>query len=460
MPSTAAMEQQIQDLTLKLQALEAKQAAVVASDAPAKSPHPKSDGAGLLSLDGITVYGTLDVGAAYINHGAPLSAYHSVGLPFAVQKFSNRSMISVDQNGMSQSKLGVSGLKPITSDLSVVFKLETAFSPVSGNIPDGPRSLINNNGVAQNKQTMAGDSSRAGQLFQGGAYVGIDSKTFGSLIVGRQNSLLLDNMTKYDPQAMSGAFSLLGYSSFASGAGASESARFDSALKYAYSYGPARFAAIHQFGSAGTLPGSADEADVGIDYGAFSADATYTHLSDAVSESSLTAAQAAAAPGTLAATISDNTSYAIEGRYQWRKIRLYAGYESIEFANPSHPLAVGVAGIGGYKLSVVNNTAYAIHRVEQVSWVGARYSLTKALDLVAAYYRYDQNSYKAKSCSDNSASSCSGTQQDYTVSADYRFTKNFDVYAGLHASNVANGLASGYLQTSVVATAIGARFSF
>ncbi len=457
------MEKQIQELTLKLKALETKEAAdsAAAAAATAKSSSAKKPvNPGFLNLDGISLYGTIDAGIAYIDHGAPLSAYHPNGLPYVVQKYSNRSITSVAQNGLGQSKFGMNGLKPVTDDLAVVFKLETAFSPTSGNLPDGPRSLVNNNGLALNKQATSGDSSRAGQLFQGAAYLGVTSKTFGALTFGRQNSMLVDNMTSYDPQAMANAFSLLGASAFSSGAGISESAKFDNALKYAYNYGFARFAVMHQFGSAGTIPGGADQANVGVDYAGFSADATYTHLRDAVTESSLTAAQATAAPGTLAATISNNTSLAIEARYQWKKLRVSGGYETITFANPSDPLAVGVSGLGGYKLSVVNNTAYTIHRTQKVSWVGARYSLTKAATLAAAYYRYDQNSYKGNGCSNASFSSCSGTQQVYSASVDYRLTKNFDVYTGLTASSVANGLASGYLRTAAVSSMTGVRFSF
>jgi predicted porin len=46
------------------------------------------------------------------------------------------------------------------------------------------------------------------------------------------------------------------------------------------------------------------------------------------------------------------------------------------------------------------------------------------------------------------------------VTADYRFSKRFDVYAGAMWSSVVNGLASGYLHTSTIDPTIGARFSF
>jgi predicted porin len=231
-------------------------------------------------------------------------------------------------------------------------------------------------------------------------------------------------------------------------------------VKYGIAKGPVRFAYLHNFPGADHFPGKADQVNVGGDYKAFSVDLTYSHIGDAVSESVLTAAQNLAHPGTLAATVSDNTAYAIEAKYVYGKAKFYAGFENTEFANPVHPLPVGFRGIGGYILSAVNNSAYANHRVQKVSWTGVRYSLTDKLDLTGAYYRYDQNSFKGNGCSDTSASSCSGQLWDASVVADYRINKRFDVYGGINHSAVANGLASGFLQKSSAAPAVGVRFTF
>ncbi|HEX3886000.1 MAG TPA: porin [Phenylobacterium sp.] len=427
--------------------------------ASAAQPTAKpSDGA--LTWHGITLYGTIDIGLAYLSHGAPLTSYYGPGLPFVLQKNSNRAITSISPNGLSQSKIGISGAEAINDDAKVVFKLETGFQPTSGHLSNGPKSLIINNGRPAVDQITSGDSSRAGQLFQGAAYLGVASKTWGTLTYGLQNSLLLDNFAKYDPQGGSQAFSVIGYSGFASGGGATETARFDSSVKYTLAKGPMRFAAMHNFQGADNFPGEANEVDVGGDYQGFSADLTYTHVADAVSESSLSAAQDLVHPGTLAASVSDNTAYAVEAKYVYQKAKFYAGFENIEFANPKHPLPASFQGIGAYDVDFVNNNAYAHHRIEKVSWVGMRYSLTAKLDVTGAYYRYDQNSYKGNGCSDTSASSCSGTLQDYSLVADYRLTKRFDVYGGIDHSQVADGLASGYLQTSMIAPVAGVRFTF
>jgi predicted porin len=416
---------------------------------------------GALTWKGITLYGTVDIGLAHLDHGAPLTSYYAPGLPFVIQKNSNRSITSVSPNGLSQSKIGISGAEKINDDLKAVFKLETGFQPTSGHLSDGSRSLIVDNGVPLASQTTNGDSSRAGQLFQGAAYLGVASKTWGTLTYGLQPSLLVDNFGKYDPQNQSLSFSVIGYSGFAGGGGATETGRFDSAVKYVIAKGPVRAAYLHNFEGGIDFPGRADQVDVGGDYKGLSVDLTYSHVSDAVSEAPLSAAQNAIHPGTLAGTVSDDTTYALEARYVIGKAKIYAAVEAIEMANPAHPLPASFRGIGGYVVSFVNNNAYAIHRKEVVSWTGARYAVTDKLDVTGAYYRYDQNSFKGNGCSDTSASSCSGSLWDASLVADYKLTKHFDAYAGVNHSAVAKGLASGYLNRSSTAFPVtGVRFTF
>lgn len=440
----------------------AAKAQVKTAAAPAK-PAPKKDAAkdsGSLTWRGITLYGTFDIGLAHLSHGAPLTSYYGPGLPFVIQKNANRPITSISPNGLSQSKLGVSGVEPINDDMRLVFKLETGFQPTSGHLSNGSKSLIIDNGRPLTDQITNGDSSRAGQLFQGAAWIGVASKTYGTLTYGLQNSLFLDNFAKYDPQNSSQSFSVLGYSGFAPGGGATETARFDNSVKYALAKGPVRMTVLHNFQGAINFPGKADQVNVGGDYKNLSVDVTWSHVSDAVSESVLSAAQNAIHPGSLAGTVSDDTAYAIEAKYVRGKAKFYGGFENIEMANPKHPLPASFRGIGGYDVDFVNNAAYAIHRVVKVSWAGVRYSVNDRLDLVGAYYRYDQNSFKAGGCSDASASSCSGQLQDASIVADYRLTKRFDVYGGVNHSQVANGLAAGFLQTKTTAPVVGVRFNF
>ncbi len=95
-----------------------------------------------------------------------------VGLEYFIQKNSNKSITSLAPNGLSQSRIGLRGVEEITDGLSFVFNLDIGFDSQSGNLADALASLTHNNGVPLDRQTSAGDSSLAGQLFNRAAYAG------------------------------------------------------------------------------------------------------------------------------------------------------------------------------------------------------------------------------------------------------------------------------------------------
>jgi predicted porin len=457
-----ALKDQVRAMQKKIDQLSGPQTAVSSPVAPA-APAPKSD-ASALTFAGVTLYGTVDVGIAYMTHGAPLSQTWAPGLPYFIQNFSNHSILTAGPNGLSQSKVGLSGVEPLWGDWTGVFRLETGFDPTSGRLTDGPASLVADNGRSAATKISAGDSSRAGQPFQGAAYAGISSKTFGTLTFGRQNTLMSEALSKYDPQLQSNAFSPIALQGTAGGFGDTQNRIFDSSAKYVINVGPAHAAIIHQFGSDGYVPESSNEVSVGADIAGLSVDAIYGVVHGAVAAASLTAAQVpTVAAGTLAATISDNTGYAALASYNMKEIfpiKFYAGWERIKFNNPAHTIPAGTQDIGGYILSITNNAAFNIQKILQISWAGARYTPIPQLDLSAAYYQYNQKSFNANGCSNTSASSCAGELHDASLVADYHWTKRFDTYAGVNYSIVQNGLANGYLFTSDWTPMVGVRFNF
>jgi hypothetical protein len=56
------------------------------------------------------------------------------------------------------------------------------------------------------------DSSRAGQLFNTEAYIGMSNPTYGELLAGRQNSLIVDAASRFDPMGAASSFSVIGVS--------------------------------------------------------------------------------------------------------------------------------------------------------------------------------------------------------------------------------------------------------
>jgi predicted porin len=341
-------------------------------------------------------------------------------------------------------------------------------------LADSLKSLTINNGRSAGQQTTNSDGASAGQLLQI-AYVGISSRTFGTLTFGRQQNLVGDGVNVFDPNLAAPSFSLLGASGTYAGAGSTEDKRLDSTVKYVVSYDNAvHFGALYKFNNSnGSAGGTAFQANLGGQYAGLAIDTYYSKINDAVSAGALSATQLAglAALGdtssnSVSATISDNTTLALMASYKIDPIpvKLYAGYEHIQYANPTHDVVAGTNGLGGYTLAYVNNTAYANDEKLNIYWAGVRYSVLPKLDVTAAFYGYRQNAYgtgKQAGCSTTAFSVCSGSFHAYSLDATYRFTKRFDAYAGFMYSAVSDGVASGYLfYTTNLNPTIGLRFTF
>jgi len=441
-----------------------------AQTAPAATPAADDS----LTWHGITLYGTIDIGLQYESHGAPFSDYYTPASTNIVQKDSRESVTGLTGSNLSQSKVGLRGLEPIAGDWSGLFALETWFNPQAGELSNSLKSLAVNNGLTTGQQSTNNDGASAGQVFQL-AYVGVGSRTFGTLTFGRQQMLVADGINALDPNRAAPAFSLLGASGAYAGAGSTEDKRMDSTLKYRVGLaGIFHVGALYKFNNSnGGAGGTAVQGNFGGEYAGLALDAYYSRINDAVSLASLNATQVADLPklgdsstNSLSATISDNTAYAVLAGYQIPAlpVKLFAGYEHIQYANPTRSVSAGATGLGGYIFAFVNDAAYAKDKDLDVYWGGVRYSVLPRLDVTAAYYGYRQNAYGIGSqagCSTDAHSTCSGSFRAYSVDAVYRFTKRLEAYAGIMYSAVSDGLANGYLyDTTNINPTIGVRYSF
>jgi predicted porin len=426
-----------------------------------------------LTWRGITLYGTIDVGVQYETHGAPFSDFYTPASTNIIQKAGREEVFGATGSNDSQSKIGLRGFEPIAGDWSGVFALETWFNPQAGQLSNSLKSLLVNNGKATNQQSTSSDGASAGQALQI-AYVGVRSETFGTLTFGRQQTLVADGFNALDPNLAAPAFSLFGASGTYAGAGTTEDKRLDSTAKYLVSYADTvHFGALFKFNdSYASAGGTGFQANLGGHYAGLSIDAYYSKIYDAVSAAALSATQVAglaklgfSSDTSLSATISDNTTLAIMAAYKVAPIplKLYAGYEHIQYANPVHPLAAGTNGLGGYTLAYVSNTTYADDKELNVYWTGVRYSVLRQLDVVAAFYGFRQNAYGTGTqagCASVAFSTCSGSFRAYSLDIDYRFTKHFDAYAGGMYSEVYDGVASGYLDRTNANPTMGVRLTF
>jgi len=477
-----------QDLAKRIEKLEnrasAQQAAPASAPAGAsfladaglvtKGPLDAIGGDGPITWHGLTLFGALDAGVAWQSHGAPFNGAYPQGLEYAISKNSNRAGFSVAPGALGYSGVGLKGEQEFLPGFAAVFAVNTNFDPASGQLSNGPASLVQNNGVAAANQSSNGDSARAGQAFNDYAYLGVSSRDYGVLTFGRQRTLTTDDRLVYDPIPGSLAFSLLGYTGSLS-SGDTESSRFDNSLKYVINTGIVRFGAIYKFGSEAsgtTTNGPTYQLSAGFDYAGLSFDTVYSHVSGAITLSSLTATQIAQPnlypANTLQGTVSDNQAVLLSAKYTWNAFKFFGGYEYIDYADPKDPITGPYTDGNGYAVSNPINNAYQYHnKILQLFWTGVKYAYNEHLDLSAGYYHELQNAYGKYGCNYaaptklvTSTSTCSGTEDAVGVVAQYHFNKRFQIYGGVMYSNVNNGMASGFLYNNTWDPTVGLRYTF
>jgi predicted porin len=162
------------------------------------------------------------------------------------------------------------------------------------------------------------------------------------------------------------------------------------------------------------------------------------------------------------------------GKYSKGPIKLFAGYEYILYAPPSNPYAPGAgfsdvagdfvcAACAALNNTNINSTAFSAgDKTLHVFWTGVRYTVITDLDVIAAYYHYDQPTFGAPA---NCAAAvipatCHGTFDAISFAVDWQFAKKFDAYAGFMFSQVNGGLANGYLNRNTIDPTAGMRFRF
>jgi predicted porin len=510
-----ALMKRLSDIEKRQKALEtqaaAKPAAVnpvdaMAADLPykaaVKAPAEVSDD---LCWHGVCLYGNFDMGVAYVNHSAPYNAMAGGPLTFLPEVNSQLpSYAGVSANMMSTSFIGLRGKQEVADNLYAVFNLQTLFNPASGMNANGIGSVVQNNGLGTTGIPLGslansfGDSSKAGQMFNNVAYFGVSSPTYGTFTMGRQSALTSDLAVNYDALSGSNAWSLITFEGATGGGGVTEDRIYDNAYEYRLNVGPVRFAGEVQLpngGNSGT--GLAYEGDVGFDYLGFSMDFVGGHIKDAVSTANtlstvavngLTANQLGAATtgagvavqslgyaipcslGCLSSVISDNTVFAVAGKYTWGPAKFYAGYEHIQFANPSNPLQPGAFAEGGYNVGFVNNDRYFTNRNQDVFWAGVKYAVTPTFDVIGAYYGIRQHFFQAGNAlsttnptgiqffnlpgagtsasqaaicaniSSTSSPGCAGFLNMVSFALDWRFARHLDLYAGVAYTVKGGGL--------------------
>jgi predicted porin len=486
-----------------------------------------------LSWYGVRFYGTVDLGGLYQTHGTPFDKNFPTGASYIVGAggtgATNRTAgWGLAPNALSQSNVGVEIKEPVApGGWAFIARGELAFDPYSGLLANAPQALQDAKGTAQNTEALPFDSSRWGWL-NTNQYVGVSQPFWGALTFGRQNTLQLDLINAYEPMGGSYAFSPLGYSGKAGGSGDTEDARWTTAIKYRVTIADwLRIGVMgqpiggHNGGYNAYNPNNgAIGGEIGGDFrhlgpGTLSVDFVATYEKDAVNISAMYPGQVLNAFGTpttfpadaaLKATLSNQTAVSVAAKYSFGSwgpeqplvakapapppvfpLTLYAGYEWVQFANPSDPQTtsfiddgftfnnsggVNHGQIATANLTSINNNAFNSlcgtgtgcgSETFQIIWVGAKYGITRDLDITGAYYEYFQNQYVSGVgiCVNPGAhSQCAGTYQVYSAVLDWRFLPKWDTYIGVVYSIAEGGIANGDIQNNNLAGVGGVRFRF
>ncbi len=460
-----------------------------------------------LSYAGITLYGTLDVGAGYFAQGSAFTP-SSDKLVYGIQKYSTGSRWQPTYNALSTSVAGIKMTENLAYGWSLIGLVEAGVNPYSGMVDNQPRTLADNNPRPVGKwpyQTSNFDGSRAGQWDNSQGFAGFSNPVYGTITFGRTNSLSFDALTAYDP-VTSIAFSPLGFSNSFPGFGDTVTVRPNTAFTYRLTYQNFRAAAQAQVGgyAIGNGTNGMYQGQLGADLGPLSLDGIVSWAKDAVSLSSFSGANIAELghtgrwfvninnayyyPNTvLKATLSNNFGVELLAKYKWNRVTFYGGYIYARLSNPTDDYLTGFPTVaegifippgawskGVYANAAVTDNAYNINKILQTFWAGAKWSVWDNLDVSAGFYYQSQNDYNftvgqkdvtvAAACTGSginiSGGKCAGSQDAVSLLVDWRPVGRVDVYAGVMLSNVYGGLANGFLSAQNYDPAAGIRIRF
>jgi predicted porin len=424
-----------------------------------------------ITWNGITVFGSVDMGFGWMSHGTILEKSVPQGVSYLVTGRSGVAGWHLMPGGLGYSQLGIKGAWTVAEGTKFVFNATTNYDPYTLALLDGPRSLQRAAGKGTNPYTypyLTNDSSRAGQPFNNELYAGFKNETLGQLTFGRHTSIIAESLANFDPMKSALAFSLLGFSGGYSG-GTTEAAKLDNSLKYRVAYGPVYGGAIVTLAeSQGLVAGKGVSYgfNLGATYAGFTLDGAYQYTKDAIALGQNGLAFAALTPvnaGWLAGTLSNNSAWSIQSKYVWNQFTGYAGYENIRMTNASDmPLvastAVSYFDPNGYRYYVSNLNPFPQARNVDLFWTGVSWAYSDKLTLTGAWYHAVQNNYWTTALNRTAANSA-GRYDVGSAMAQYAFNKRIQIYGGATFSAGAGGLGA-FVNKTDWTTITGLKFTF
>ena len=418
-----------------------------------------ANGAYAQSMNGSSVelYGVLDLAVGNVTNSLSADSYFpAVVNPYSATKSTvGHGVTGMFNGGITPSRWGIRGTEDLGGGLKAIFNLDSYIDAQSGSLSNAAASLANN---SPTKSTVSAASSVNGQLFNDQAWVGLSDATLGKITFGRQWGLLGDIIRDYDAVQDAQLFSPLGFSGAFAGGGLTENKRQDSSIKYNGKY------ADFNFGVMAKLGGIAGNSSAGSIYGisgGYEANGLGVQAAYQSSKDSLSGTNGATA-NSITPTNQNTESFVIAAKYAFGDAKITGGFEEFKIEKPSDSLyALGTNNYYGYSIGTVANTGLCAtgdvadycgaSKKTDTIWVGADYNFTPAFNLAAGVYDID-----AKATTGVKSSNI----YEYSLLADYHFSKRTDVYGGVMYSQYKGDAFSVGYNTNNTILAFGLRTKF
>ncbi|CAG9183396.1 porin [Cupriavidus pinatubonensis] len=296
----------------------------------------------------VILYGVVDAGVEYANH----------------QSGNGSSVVRLSSGNIAGSRWGMRGTEDFGQGLRGVFVLESGYD------------------------VDTGKSGQGGRLFGRQAYVGLQG-TWGSLLLGRQQSAMYDFIGNFEPMALATKYSVFTQDPI-------YIQRADNTVKYVGTFGGLAASAFYSFGADSNIAGGSEvpgNPKLGREFGGYVTYATGP-FALAIAYDQLNTGTVSVTPDATARRVSTAATYATG------PAKFFAGYRWAR----------------AYDGGVIPGAAPgAANQGSNLYWLGASWQATPALGLsVAAYYQDFKN-----------------TGSDpwlFAANADYAFSKRTRAY--------------------------------
>jgi general bacterial porin, GBP family len=407
----------------------------------------------------VEVYILIDDSVAHIDHSLPTSDVHTFG-------FNSYNIPAQDQGGRwalvsgaaSMSRYGIQGSEVFSNGMSFFARAEGALNTATGEIANNGRSVLNN---ANELSTISSASAINGQAFSRALYIGLSDSRFGSIEAGRTVAFSTEQSSEFDPLHSAGLYSPIGYSgTIGGGLGITENSRLDNSVRYDNKIGGFSFGLQYKIpqtdSSDARSVGSDLEGMVAYHGGPWSVELAGSQAKNtpALSYKLFT--------NDVGLRVSNSTGFMLSGKYEFGKTAaVSAGVEHTEQTTPaaSNNWSTQITSYYGMPLAGLV-TAKAFDPAWggapiTVVWLGGGYYFTAAFHVDVGYYNVDNGGNNHND---------QYTIQQFSVMPQYKFNKNFDVYAGLLYSHYSGPYLAQYspptLATSNLLYGIGLRGRF